>query len=383
MPTPHTTEAQIFGIKPGTLLSPLTLKKLEEASRLLGEINQVASNVFEFDFIIEALKNIESLTSARIEGTTGNLEDLYLQESLSMERKKQLKLYSAINYKFTINELESIVSKYKRFDIQLIRHLHKTLTEKDPSTKGIPGKFRGIDVRIQNSKLGDFYPPNHVKVPELMDKLVVEAVKDEYPNLIQTALVHYWFESIHPFEDGNGRTGRLLITTILLQRGVLKSPILNLSQFFEIHRDEYIAALRNVTDKSDYNIWVDFFLGGVVAQCNRNLDLIQNLRTMRDKNSQKIRESIKGSQVAQHILEFALNNLYVTAPQARSYLEKLGLPLKDAYQAAINNIHKLEELGILEKMPGTERGIRFVHAELKRLIIGNRDARTATTIIEG
>lgn len=381
MPIQYTSEAQIFGIKPGTLLSPPTLKKLEEASRLLGEINQIASNVFEFDFIIEALKNIESLTSARIEGTTGNLEDLYLQESLSMERKKQLKLYSAINYKFTINELESIVSKYKRFDIQLIQHLHKNLTEKDPSTSGDPGKFRGSDVRIQNSKLGDFYPPNHTKVPELMDRLVVEAAKDEYPNLIQAALVHYWFESIHPFKDGNGRTGRLLITTVLLQRGVLRSPILNLSQFFEIHRDDYIAALRNVTQKSDYGVWVEFFLSGVVAQCNRNLDLIRSLRTMRDKNSQKIRESIKGSQVAQHILEFALNNLYVTAPQARTYLEHLGLPLKDAYQAAINNIHKLEELGILEKMPGTERGIRFVHAELKHLVIGNRDARTATTIL--
>jgi Fic family protein len=363
-------ESEIFDISQAKLLNPVTLKRLEDASRLLGEVNQVASNVFEFDFIIEALKNIESLTSARIEGTTGNLEDLYLKDSLNFEQKQSLKLFSAINYKTTINELEEIINSHKKLDVQLMRYLHKLLTEKDPATSGVPGKFREKDVRIRNTKLGDFYPPEHFKIPELMDRFVKEASKDQNPNLIHAALVHCWFESIHPFEDGNGRTGRLLITAILLQRKIIKTPVLNLSQFFDAHRDDYIYALRQVTDEKDYTPWVDFFLKGVIRQCEHNIELIQKLRKLKEENSQMIRASIKGSQVAQHILELVLNTMFITAPQARSYLDKIKLPLKDSYQAALNNLRRLEKLGILEKIEGNEREIKFVHAELKKLIMG-------------
>jgi Fic family protein len=129
-----------------------------------------------------------------------------------------------------------------------------------------------------------------------------------------------------------------------------------------------ISAL--LIDEKDYTPWVDFFLKGVIRQCEHNIELIQKLRKLKEENSQMIRASIKGSQVAQHILELVLNTMFITAPQARSYLDKIKLPLKDSYQAALNNLRRLEKLGILEKIEGNEREIKFVHAELKKLIMG-------------
>src|SRR3989344_3358444 len=109
----HINAIDIFEINLKSVLNNVkTLKLLETASRLIGEINNIVSNIFEFDFIIAALKNIEALNSARIEGTTGNLKDLYLENSLDFEKKKQLKLFSAINYKVTMGELESVIHSH-------------------------------------------------------------------------------------------------------------------------------------------------------------------------------------------------------------------------------------------------------------------------------
>lgn len=365
------SESQIFDIKKGSILTLKNLAKLEEASRFLGEINQVVTNVFEYDFINEALKNIESLNSARIEGTTGNLEDLYRKDSLDYEKKKALKLFSAINVRSTINELDSIVENYKRLDLSLIRHLHKTLTEKDPATKGIPGKFREKDVHIKNSKLGDFYPPSHLKVGELMSRFAKDISMDENPYLIRAAISHYWFEAVHPFEDGNGRTGRLLITAMLLQKGILKSPILNVSQYFEGNRDEYIKELRNVTDDLSYASWVEFFLDAIIDQCKHNMLLIAKLRELKEDHLQLIRENIKGTHVPVHILDYALNNMYLTVPDTSKYLEGLNLPLKAPMQTARVNIKKLTEMGILDEMGKSGKEKVYVHRELKNIITDN------------
>jgi Fic family protein len=368
----HVTEVQIFDISKASIFSVDVISRLEEASRLVGEINQIVTNVFEYDFINEALKNIESLTSARIEGTTGNLEDLYLQDSLDYERKKALKLFSAINVRFTINELENIVKSYSDFDIALIRHLHKTLTENDPWTKGVPGKLRNNDVKISNSRLGDFYPPSHLKVSELMDRFVVEVKKDKNSYLIRAALMHYWFESLHPFEDGNGRTGRLLVTAMLLQKKFLKSPVLNVSQYFDANRDKYIEELRMTTINESYHDWVIFFLDAIIDQCNHNKELISQLRDLKANNQKSIRESTKGTHVPFNVLDFALNNMFVTVPEVKKYFNKLNLPLRDYTQAARTNIKKLVELNILEEMGKSGREKVYVHAGLKKIITSNK-----------
>jgi len=140
-------EEDIFGIPTDNLTTIEVLAAWESASHSLGKVNQLSTSIFDLSFIIDTLKNIEALNSAKIEGTTGNLEDLYLEDTLSFERKKELKLFSALSYKFTINELERIIAEYKKIDTAVIRHIHKLLTENDPSTHGEAGSFRQSQVK--------------------------------------------------------------------------------------------------------------------------------------------------------------------------------------------------------------------------------------------
>lgn len=362
---PYISASTVFKIKPETALTREILLKLERASICLGKLNQFSSDVLEFDFIVEAIKNIEALNSARIEGTTGNLKDLYLIDTISEEVKKKLKLFSAVNYRSSISEVERITKKYTKIEVGLIRHLHKVLTENDPSTKGTPGKFREKDVKIANSRLGDFYPANHVKVPEFIDEFVVQVNKNDIPTLISVAIMHYQFEAIHPFEDGNGRTGRLLLTAKLIQNNIIAEPILNLSQYLEKHRDEYLAGLRSVSDSLSYETWVSFFLDAIIAQCEHNFEIIEKMQDIKSRNELKIRETVKGSPIPLHILRYALNNLFLTAPDVAGYLKSIRIPLSDHAQTAAVNIKRLVEMKILEKAPSKKgRAQVYNHREL-------------------
>lgn len=363
----HIEENKIFDIQ----LEPIfvnvnILRKLETASRYIGEVNNIVSNVLDFDFIITALKNIEALNSSRIEGTTGNLKDLYLESVLDFEEKKQLKLFSAVNYKVTMSKLEDTIKKYNKFDNTFICHIHKLLTENDPATRGVPGMFRNVKVKIENSKLGDFYPPHQAKIPEYMLRFVkdIEA-RNSIPSLFQVAATHFQFESIHPFEDGNGRSGRILIIAQLILNGTLESAILNLSQYFDIHRDEYVSALRSVSDKGDYTHWFEFFLDAIICQSKRNIDLIQKLRDLKENNEEEISKNV-GSPAAHHVLSHLLNKLYITVEDTEAYLRRKKVKGKELRQMARNNILSLEKLKILQRAPFKKgRSQMYVHSQLK------------------
>src|SRR3989344_4150376 len=342
-------DREIFNIDISkTLGNVKILRLLETASRYIGEVNNIVSNTLEFDFIIVALKNIEALNSAKIEGTTGNLKDLYLEKSLDFEKKKQLKLFSAVNYKTVMTRLEEIMQAHNRIDIPLLHKLHKLLTENDPATNGVPGKFRTKEVIIRNSKLGDFWPIHPLKINECM-KVFVDQIseKTEFPSLLQAAILHYQFEAIHPFEDGNGRTGRLLIIANLLTNKTIKTAILNLSQHFGLHRDEYLSSLRSVSDSLDYETWISFFLNALIEQCKHNINLIEDLRKLKEEDELLINESTR-SPAAQPILNHALNQLYITTSDTVEFLKNKRLK-GDLSQIARNNIKRLVQLGILEK----------------------------------
>lgn len=363
---------EIFGVKTEDVTNNIDLLKLlEKASRGIGEINNIVSNIFEFDFIVSALKNIESLNSAKIEGTTGNLKDLYLEKALDFEEKKRLKLFSAINYRVTMNEIEEILKEHKKIDLKLIRHLHHLLTANDPSTKGEPGKFREKEVVIQNSKLGDFFPANPLHVSEFMGEFVKGIdVMSGYPDLLKAAIFHYQFESIHPFEDGNGRTGRMLIVVNLLVDETLKSPVLNLSRYFDEKRDEYIASLRSVSDNLSYERWIKFFLEGVISQCSHNIELIERLRDLKKGDELTINEQFR-TPVPIIILNHSLNTLYITIPSTVEALKESRLR-GNLEQTARTNVKKLVDLGILEKT-GKKLGRAdiYVHSALQEMLMSS------------
>jgi len=364
-----TTKNTIFDISTDSLFNPDLFSLAEEASHHLGQLNQLSLKLSEYSFIIDVLRNIEALTSAKIEGTTGNLEDLYNQDDLTFDKKVQLKLFSAINYKTTISKIEEIIGTTKKLDLRMVRHLHKLLTENDPSTKGTPGKFRTTEVKIQNSRLGDFYPPSAIDVPVLARDFVEKKFVFPRKSLFTIAVKHYQFEALHPFEDGNGRTGRLLIITQLLQQGLLQHPILNLSSYFDKNRDGYIFALREVSEKENYSLWVELFLNGVIKQSAEVELLIESLKNLRDSEMALLSQKIKGTNTPFIIIEFALDRFYFTLQELEGYLKKRKLPFKDHYQTARKNVHRLEKLGLVKKSHRKSQADVYVHLGLQKILM--------------
>lgn len=359
-------KADIFDISVETAFNnPKNIKLLEEASVSLGEVNNFASGAIEYDFVMEALKNIESLTSAKIEGTTGNLQDLYAEESLSIERKRQLKLFSAINYRQAMGEVEDIIKTHKKPSVRFIRHLHKVLTENDPATDGEPGKLRTKPVKIRNSKIGDFHPAHHLKVNEFMELYASQFPENEnLPDLIRAAISHYQFECIHPFEDGNGRTGRMLIVTELMMRKIIDFPVLNLSQYFESHRDEYLYCLRSASDNQSYAEWVNFFLNGVKHQSKHNIHLIKSLRDIEKADTYLINSKMH-SPNAGLLLRHALHKLFITVNSAADYLKEQNVTSADFKELARKNIQSLVRVKILGEASFKQGTMKvYVHKKL-------------------
>lgn len=362
-------EEDIFGISTQNFASIQVLEAWEQASHALGQVNQLSISIFDLSFIIDTLQNIEALNSAKIEGTTGNLEDLYLEDTLSFDRKKELKLFSAINYKFTINELERIITEYKAIDTAVIRHVHKLLTENDPATHGEAGSFRKVQVKIRNSKIGDFYPPEPIHIPSLLEKLFKPLPNIPEKSLLTIAIRHFQFESIHPFEDGNGRTGRLLLLAYFLQYKHLTTPILNISQFFEKNRDEYIFSLRNVTDTKNFRQWLLFFLRGVKEQSVEVVKLIDALRNIKKRDEERVSAEFRNTAVPLYLLDFALQEFFFTITEFEEYLKKRKIPLKAAYQTARNNILRFEKMNILAKNHKRGQADTYVHLGLKDVLM--------------
>jgi len=368
-------EKKIFDISLDDIYDKEVMRLLEDASHSLGKVNNLTSGALEYDFIVQVLKNIEALTSARIEGTTGNLKDLYAEQALTFERKAQLKLFSAINYKIAIEQLENIVERYSRVSLRLIRHIHKILTENDPATKGVPGKFRDGDVAIENKELGNFYPASHLKIIDFMERYVNEVKRREkMPVLLNAAISHYQFESIHPFQDGNGRTGRMLIVADLLREGSLDAPILNLSQYFELHRDKYLGSLRSVTEEGSYKKWVLFFLKTVKEQSLYILDLIGEFRNIGEVDKKVINEKVH-SPAAPLILKHALNNLFITVPDTAEYLKDQKLKSADYMQVARTNIARLvDEKVLIREDFKFGRSVVYAHKGMKEHLLDKNNS---------
>jgi Fic family protein len=221
--------------------------------------------------------------------------------------------------------------------------------------------------------LGDIAPPDYTQVPQMIQTYLDSFSGGEKQSLIKAAVGHYQFESIHPFSDGNGRTGRLLVIAHLLHYGWLKEPVLNLSGFFERNRGEYVGNLRQVTEKRDYRGWADFFLRGIIEQAKEALTLIAALKELRENDLNVIRKNVKGTPLPVEALDFALNRLYVTTAEFGEYLSDLSAGnyrLKDAAQTARSNIQRLERCGILAKSHRRRNADVYCHAGLRKILMG-------------
>ena len=255
-----------------------------------------------------------------------------------------------------------LISDGSRVDLEMLMHAHKILLEGIMWNGTEPGMIRTVqnwigyaNCSIENAS---YVPPAVHNLDDLLTNLMqfVKGPSQEIPVLVRCALAHYQFESIHPFEDGNGRVGRLLILLILASSGALGRPLLYLSAYFERNRAEYYSLLRGVSQNSEWSEWIEFFLEGVIQCSDDAIRVTYKFLDLREKYEQKLKES-RASRNAIILATHLFSNPVVTIPAAAKYL-------KTGYPPAKKAVMYLVGAGILEQTGTQKRNKEYVAKEI-------------------
>ncbi len=338
--------------------SPKINHLLSEANRLLGELNAFSQLIPDVDFFIKMHISKEATTSSRIEGTKTNMEEALLKEDDITPEKRddwnEVQNYiNAINY--SIKELEKLPLSNR-----LLKNTHKVLLKGVRGKHKLPGEFR----KSQNwlgATLKDaiYIPPHHNDLPDLMSDLEIFLNDNSFyvPHLIKIAIAHYQFETIHPFLDGNGRLGRLLITLYLVSNDILEKPALYLSDFFEKHRNYYYDNLMQVRLNNDLEQWITFFLVGVIETSKSSIQVFKDIIKLKAEieNNRLPRLGSK-TEKGIRILKILFENPIITA-------NRLVEEMKIAHSTANRLLVDFEKLNIIEEYTGFKRNRKFIFKE--------------------
>jgi Fic family protein len=331
---------------------------LEQANQALGRLDGLASVLPDLTLFLYAYVRKEAVLSSQIEGTQSSLSDLMLFENeeapgVPIEDVREVSNYvSALSF-----GLERLRSGFP-LSLRLIREIHEVLLSHGRGSEKAPGEFRRSQNWIGGTRPGNahFVPPPPELVMDCMGQLesFLHEERPELPLLVRAGLAHVQFETIHPFLDGNGRLGRLLITFLLCAGGALQEPILYLSLYFKAHRQAYYDHLMDVRTKGDWEGWLEFFLEGVRETSAQAVSSARRIISLMDSDRKKIeglgRPAASVLRVHQHAQTHPILSIASTA-------QKVGISFPTA-SAAIDH---LEKLGILREVTGRQRNRHFVY----------------------
>lgn len=336
---------------------------LEQASLKLGELNSFSRLVPDTDMFIIMHIFKEAVVSSRIEGTRTNIEEAFNDKNnIAPEKRDDWKEVN--NYVMAMN---NAIEELKKLPLsnRLIKNTHKILLSSGRGEHKNPGEFRRSQNWIGGATIADaiFIPPSHEELPELLSDFekFLNNKDVKVPHLVKIAIAHYQFETIHPFLDGNGRIGRLLITLYFVANGILEKPLLYLSDFFEKNKTLYYDNLTFVRTKNNLSQWIKFFLTGVVTTADNAGETLQKIiRLKEDIEKNRILAMGKRSKHALALLRHLFRNPVITGGDVQ---KTLNLSPK----AANNLVKAFMEKDILVETTGYQRNRIFVFDEYMKL----------------
>lgn len=332
-------------LPPRLLDLAILIPQLSRAERALGELSGVGRTLQNPFLLVRPFMRREAVASSKIEGTVTNLPQLFLFELDQGTTRAPGDAKEVWNY---VRALESALAQLDRLPVsgRLIKETHRILMKDVQSHRGghiVPGEYRTdqnwIGARlIENAR---FVPPPPQEVDGAMSNLEKYIHQDdvEVPLLIRLALIHYQFETIHPFPDGNGRVGRLLIPLIFCAQKEISQPLLYLSPYFERNYDEYIDHMLAVSQYGLWERWIAFFLDGVEETCKDAIEKARALQDLREQYRDKVQRA-RSSALLGRLIDLLFEHPAITIPYAA---DKLQI----TYNAAKNNIERLMDDKIL------------------------------------
>jgi Fic family protein len=325
------------------------VNSLSRADHVLGMLSREGSKLPNPHLLMRPFITREAVLSSKIEGTQATLGEVLANDAGIRVNRHHDDLQEVHNY---IAALDYGIKRLQDFplSLRLIREVHETLMHGVRGSHATPGEFRKTQNWIGPAgctlNTAKYVPPGPEELMNCLGHFEEFLYDRTLPPLIHVALCHYQFEAIHPFLDGNGRVGRLLIILLLIERKILPSPILYLSAFFEATRDEYYRQLYNVSSKSSWNEWLSYFLNGIALQ---SMDVLS--RTERINNlivEWQIKVGNKTESSLQDIVKYLAVNPFLT-------ITKIAINLGIAFTTAQRSVSFLEDLGIVSQISEGKR----------------------------
>jgi Fic family protein len=359
-----TGEAMYQSFKPNPLppmpeieMDEEMIKLLVEANKQLVKLDTASQLISNADLFISMYVRKEALISSKIEGTQCTLDDVLDPE---VDANVNLDVSDVINY---VKATQYALKRMERLPLccRLIREIHEVLMENVRGQDKTPGEFRHSQNWIgpANCSLKDarYIPPNVEDMQNAMsdlEKFINENV--EYDPLIRVALIHYQFETIHPFLDGNGRIGRLLILLYLMEQGLLAKPVIYISYFLKKNQIEYYDRISEVRRSGNFEQWIRFFLEAVSKAASDSLEAIHQLSALHDTSIEKLPKTTRSKDnlraVFDYIEQYPIIDIKRTAKE-----------LDISYNTAATAVKKLVELGILKETTNVARNRVFAYEE--------------------
>lgn len=362
IPKPYIPEELPINLD-STLLNREMFNLITTASNEMGIYKGFLSNTPNPILLISPLLIQEAVLSSKIEGTHATLEDFLNYEAGNKTEIEKDELHEISNYRaalfYALDNMatRSTVNDSEKFPlvIRLIKEMHKILLNNVRGSSKDPGNFKRLQNYISSGSTISFTPV----APELTDKFMGNLENyihfDEIQILVQSAIIHAQFEMIHPFQDGNGRIGRLLIPLFLYYKEYLPYPTFYMSSYFEANRKDYITNLSNISKNKDWKNWIEFYLKGIIEQAKLNTSKAQYLLGLYNNMKESIITNIN-SKNGINILDFIFQHPVFKAKQVS---EKLNIQNRTAY----NLLNQFVELGILSKL-SEKKNITFYSKDI-------------------